>query len=823
MEIEFWLLGIEGERIGDRDVVKLIGKTSDGKRIVIYDKSYYDYFYVRPKGAVDIEKFAEKIKKMKIERENRIIAPVNVEILEMPLLRKKEKVVKVTIKASADFSYIKEEIKKEYEREEFESDISIERHYFLDKRIPPFSKLRCEVKEIGKNIYELIEIKEVDENDILRDLKILGFDIETYNPHGIANPKRDPIIMISVYSKDFVKTILWKETTEENTEVVRSEKELFYRFMRILKEYDPDIIVGYNSDSFDFWYLRERAKELGIDLEICGEKPKLVRRGRNWVPKIEKRIIIDFYTFVNNILSPTLRTEVLNLNAVAKEILGEEKTLEKKEVMSMGEIWDRGNIEEINKLVRYNQKDAELVYRLFMEYKDFIFELSRLVCQNIYDVSRMTYGQIVEWFLMKELKKKGEMLLNRPKDEEINLRRRITYTGALVLEPKPGVYEKITCIDFRSLYPTIIITYNISPDSKFCSHPECQSNGIDAEIMGKKQYVWFCKKVRGYVPEFLERIFKERIKLKKKLKELKKGTEEYKLVYSRQYALKTVMNATYGYFGFPNARYYDVEISASITAFGRYWISKVIEKAKKEGFSVIYSDTDSIFIAGKEKETALKFLERLNEEFPGVIQMDFEDFYLRGLWIGKKGKEAGAKKKYALINEEGKITVKGLEIVRRDWAKIARETQKKVIKDILLGKKREEILNDVKEIIEKIRKHELDIEEFVIYEQITRDLSQYTSKNIPHLVAARRLQKLGYKIVPGVVIGYIITEGGGSISDKAYPLEWVIKKGMTYDANYYINNQVIPAIERILEVIGITTGEVLGKGRQTTLFSFARR
>lgn len=816
MELEFFVLSIESERIGGRDIIKIIGRDISGNRITLYDKNYWNYFYILPKSA-EVPEVAEKIKEFKIKTRDRIIRPKNVEIVRGKILEKEKELIKITVNATADINYIIDEVKKYYEKKTYERDLNIERHYFIDKGLSPLQKIKAEVKKIGENKYELIRILEYYEETYIP--KIVAFDIETYNPHGMPDYKEDPVILISLYYEKGPITISWKRSNIKNVIYVENEKALFYKFLQVVREIDPDIIVGYNSDTFDFLYLKNRAEVLGINFEILGEKMKLVRRGRDWVPKFEKVINIDLFTFIKNIISPRLKTEVLNLDAVAKEILGEGKLLEKHERNIMGEIWDKG---EIDKLVEYNQKDAELTYRLFEEFKEFVFELTKLVGQNLYDVTRMTYGQLVEWYLMKKLKEKGEILLNRPKDEEIRERQRITYTGAFVYEPKPGIYENIICIDFKSLYPTIMITYNISPENKMCEHEECKENGIEAEIMGRKKYIWFCRKRKGYIAKILEKIFVERSELKKKLRELKKGTEEYKILDAKQYALKTIMNATYGYFGFPNARYYDVEIAASVTAFGRKWISKVIEEAKKEGFLVVYGDTDSVFIAGKPKEEGLKFLEKINKMLPGVMQMDFEDFYPRGIWIVKKGEERGAKKKYALINEKGELTIKGLEIVRRDWAKIAKIVQENVIRMILEGKKKEEIINWIKKILDDVKNHKRPIEEFVIYEQITRELEKYTAKNIPHLAAARRLERLGYKLRPGIVIGYVIVEGGGSISDRAFPVEMVIKEGMTYDAKYYIEHQIIPAIERILEATGISTAEILGKGKQVGLVAFFR-
>ena len=136
---------------------------------------------------------------------------------------------------------------------------------------------------------------------------------------------------------------------------------------------------------------------------------------------------------------------------------------------------------------------------------------------------------------------------------------------------------------------------------------------------------------------------------------------------------------------FFGVRYYCRECAASIAAFGREYIQKTIKKAQDEGFKVIYSDTDSLAVTlkGKSKKSALDFLKKINDELPSLMELELESFYPRGIFVSKKGDSQGAKKKYALIDEAGKLKIIGFETVRKDWSLIARETQLKVIEMIL--------------------------------------------------------------------------------------------------------------------------------------------
>jgi DNA polymerase elongation subunit (family B) len=154
------------------------------------------------------------------------------------------------------------------------------------------------------------------------------------------------------------------------------------------------------------------------------------------------------------------------------------------------------------------------------------------------------------------------------------------------------------------------------------------------------------------------------------------------------HALKIPSNSFFGYLGYPRSRWYSRECAGSITAYARQYIKEVINEAEKSKFDVIYGDTDSavIRLGDRTKEDALKFMKDFNSKLPEAMELELEDFYVRGVFVGKKqgNKESlGAKKKYALITESGRIKIRGFELVRRDWSKIARETQRKVLETIL--------------------------------------------------------------------------------------------------------------------------------------------
>ncbi len=176
------------------------------------------------------------------------------------------------------------------------------------------------------------------------------------------------------------------------------------------------------------------------------------------------------------------------------------------------------------------------------------------------------------------------------------------------------------------------------------------------------------------------------------------------------------------------------------------------------------------------------------------------------------------KKKYALATEDNRIIVKGLEFVRRDWASIAKETQRKVLETLLLEGNVEKAIKIVRKIIDKIKSRKIKLEDLVIYTQLTRSIEDYEKRLEPHVVAAKKLMKRGIKVYPGQIIGYVITKGSKPISQRAEPIEFASIED--YDPDYYIENQVLSAVERIFEVLGYSRGFIKHGASQATLMKF---
>lgn len=211
------------------------------------------------------------------------------------------------------------------------------------------------------------------------------------------------------------------------------------------------------------------------------------------------------------------------------------------------------------------------------------------------------------------------------------------------------------------------------------------------------------------------------------------------------------------------------------------------------------------------KQQAKVFLKYLNSTLPESMELEYEGFYRRGFFVSKK--------RYAVI-EDGEIIAKGLELVRRDWAPIVKKTQEAVLMAILKEGDSDKAISEVKKVLKKIKKGDVDKKEMIIHTQITKPLDQYKQVG-PHVIAARKIEEHGIKVTRGTIVQYIITKGKGSISQRAVPYEY--SEGYAYDKDYYINNQLIPAIERIMYSFGYTKQDLedMAKGEvQQSLDAF---
>ncbi|MFH1473841.1 MAG: DNA-directed DNA polymerase [Candidatus Aenigmatarchaeota archaeon] len=775
-----------------RSVIRLFCKDR-GKTVVCLDYDFYPYFYILPiKGKErEVKKMVENIRSVKIR---------GAELVERLIDGQKRKFVKVFCFLSTDVTKVRDVVKlwkrKGFTEGEREYTINFYRRYLIDKQISGMGFVEVEDKPTkGKyqadNILKIRKIKPVTNGKIPK-LKLLAFDIECVG---------EKIVMISFKGDKFKKVITYQKSKyPKHVKVVRNEKELLENFVDTVQDYDPDIILGYNSDMFDMQFIQKRADELKVDLKLSRDfsKMKFSRRARTSTARLKGRVHVDLFVFINNVLASQLQTEVLSLDAVSSELLGDKKIeIEYQEIL---ESWKTKK--HLAKLAEYCLKDSELTLKLGYYILPQIYSITRMAGQSLFDVSRMMYSQLVEWHLSKRAFQLNHIIPSQPKWDEIQRRREMrSYVGGFVKEPIGGLHENIAVLDFKSLYPSIIASFNISPETLNCKC--CRKKGY--EVPGTDY--WFCKKKKGFVSKIIQDLIEKRVELKGKMK---KYTNEYNILNNEQFAVKTIANATYGYFGFPGSKWYCRQCAEAAATFGRFYIKKVIDEAVKEKFTVVYGDTDSLFVktSGNLNSKVKTFLKRVNKLLPGILELDLQGIYMRGIFIPRGVGPGTAKKRYALIDKKGVLTVRGLEKVRRDWSNVAKDTQEEVLKLILMKEDVKGSIRHVQKVISNLKKGKIPLKDLIIYEQLVKNIDDYKLKS-PHVSAAKRMRESGEDVYAGMIIMFVITKGKGSISDRAKPIEHV--KLNDIDNNYYIGRQIIPAALRVLTVLNVTEEDLLGQ------------
>ncbi len=793
----------------DIDYITLDGKSairvtckSEGNTFSFIDPNFHPYFYIVPFNK-DLD--PESIRKMEILANGEKIGIVSAERETLSMHGDEAPAIKVTANSTRAIPLLSERLEEFGER--YEYDILFWKRYLIDKRISPLSGIHVKYHgEAGKLIID--EIRKSD-TEQLHGLTHISFDIETYNPTIAPRPDKDPCIMIS-YATDGREGVLTTKAVDRDfVTLYKGEKEMIEGFIGIIKEIDPDIIDGYNSSNFDIPYLMKRAKKLSIPFDITryGEEPREENHGLLKAIKIPGRINLDVYN-VTKFISIVGASEALlkinrfTLGDVYSAITGDTKrTVEKKNIW---QLWD-GSKSDLENLSDYSLSDSRALSALYNFFLPLEVEVAKVSGTTLGEAAVSTTGQLVEFFLMRYASINNEIIPNKPGEAEISARIANPIEGAYVKTPEAGIYNEMAVFDFRGLYPSIIIANNIDNSTicKGCSDYYESPIGIR-----------FRKSPQGIIPKALKLLIAERSDVKKRYKK----DPDNKSLAARSQALKIIANSFYGYLGYARSRWYSRDCAASVTAYGRETITNTIKDAEDNGFKVIYSDTDSIFLLmqGKTKEQAQSFMTSINRKLPGAMELELEDFYMRGVFVGKKGKsESGAKKKYALLSESGRIKIKGFELVRRDWSNIARETQKKVLEAILKEGSKEKALGIVKDTVKMLKDGNAELKDLVIHTQLRKAIDKYDNTS-PELEAAKKAIAGNVKAkdeLEGATIGYIITKDGNSISEKAE----IEETAKSYDPDYYINHQVLPATMKILKELGFSEEELKGTGSQRRL------
>ncbi len=469
-----------------------------------------------------------------------------------------------------------------------------------------------------------------------------------------------------------------------------------------------------------------------------------------------------------------------------------------------------------------------------------VIELARLAKVPVQRMARTSPGTAITSMQLDRAVQEGILIPWRkgePEQFKTAWDLLISDKGGLVFQPKLGIFEDVAEIDFASMYPTIMATHNISPETVLC---RC----CDNQRVPETGYT-ICEKREGIVPKTLKPILERRAWLKGKIKEFgvmssefgekdkkmesserrrtsegkaqrgrdsRQEAEDPKEIYNRkQTALKWMLVTCFGYLGYRNARFGKIEAHEAVTAFGREKLLQAKEICEEEGFELLHAITDSLWIRKKklDEEEVFRLCERISEA-TGVT-MSLEGIYRWVAFLPSKGnKESPVANRYFGLFKNGKIKARGLAFRRSDTPPLIREVQIRMLETLGKAKDLSEYQFKIPEILDLFFEYNLVLkdgqmkqEDLAIAKRISREPNAYKVDNLTAL-AAQQLEDAGIPIHPGEKVKYVIKDAESK--DKAervspFPL---VSPDDTYDIKKY-QEMLLKATEEILIHFGYDT------------------
>jgi len=792
LKTTFWFLDVNYEVREGKPELWIWGVDSQGKRVLIIDRNFSAYFYLVMAKGQNPQTVVERVESRKAE----FPSITKLESVRRRFFGKTVDAVKVFCR-DPDLvpKYAKALAKTEGVKESLEDDIRYSMRYLIDNSVCPCGWHEMEVEpiknEFGAQVDKVYTAKSYPhgvEKAEVPELRILGFSTIAYSSKGAPKPDKNPVVVISVATNAGDEKQLVAEES--------NDKSIIEAFVKYVGDFDPDVIVGYGTNRQDWLYLVERCKKLGVKLFVdrANTEPHMSVYGH---VSITGRANVDFYDFAEDLTEVKIKT----LENVA-DYLGVMK-LEKRTIIEdidFASHWEDAKKRPL--LLKFSRESTYCILGIADAMLDEAMQLSSLVGLPLDHVGTAAVGFRVEWFLMREAYRIGELI---PKRFE---RPYFPYVGGVVLAPKPGLHENIATLDFKAMYPSIMIAHNVSPDTYIPPDEPTPPSGVNTapEVRHK-----FRKEPPGFYKEVLSSLIAERDQIRPKLKKLEPRSAEYRVLDARQKAVKVITNASYGYTGWIGARWYIKPVAEATTAWGRQTIMNTIELAKKVGLEVVYGDTDSVFVKN-EPDKIERVAARIGETLGLEIKPD--KVYKRILFTE-------AKKRYCGLLPDDRLDIVGLEVIRGDWAAAAKNVQEKVL-DIILkeqtpkegAKKAAEF---VRGYVSDLRAKKLSYRDLIIWKTLTKPAEEYAVR-APHVEAAKKLLKEGWELSMGDKIGYVIVAGAGKLYERAKP--YVLASNDEVDIEYYVTNQVLPAASRILVTFDITEDQLLPTAR--TLENFAK-
>ena len=657
-----------------------------------------------------------------------------------------------------------------------ESDIKIADRFLMERFVT--APLQVTGNPVQRNGYLELVNPQIRPVDFQPELSYLSLDIET---DGTANQ----VLSIAFCGPGVSRILMQGEAADWPSDLpihwVSDEAQLLRLFLQQMEQLDPDLILGWNLVNFDLDYLerRCRAHHIPFSLGRGGELAAILQpqqSGQARVASIPGRVALDG---IDNLRAAFWSFESFALNHVAGELLGRKKLISDGQD-KLAEI-RRQFREDRPALAAYNLEDCRLVEDIFHK-TDLINFIRQRATMTGLSLGRQG-GSVAAFdnLYLPLLHREGVVA------HDIGaFRHSQTSPGGYVMDSRPGLYQNVLVLDFKSLYPSIIRTFRIDPLGMAFPGDDPVPGFLQARFARE----------RHLLPGIITELWAKR--------DLAKQQQDKAL----SQAIKIIMNSFYGVLGSSGCRFYDPRLASSITRRGHEIITRSRDWLESAGYPVIYGDTDSVFVLlgedydeARSRETGQQLARDLNSwwndtiarEFrvESALEIEFETHFIQFIMPTIRGTETGSKKRYAGVirNSQGEydLVFKGLESVRSDWTPLAQRFQRELYRRIFFNEPYEAYISD---LVGRLKRGELD-RELVYRKRLRRKLDDYQRNIPPHVQAARKLNK------PGRTINYLITLNGPE------PVEHYFNGRGTspIDYQHYIDRQIEPVADGILHFL----------------------
>jgi DNA polymerase-2 len=752
-----------------RPVVQLFGRLEDGPPFLVEDDRFRPYLFVRTRDVAALG----------------ATPGMTVEVKDLRALDGLP-VAKVVLPLPSAVPVLRDRLRRAG-LPSFEADVRFAYRYLIDHGIRATAAIEgpAEEREGGLLVFRNPTLRPAAARPVLR---VLSLDIET-------TPDASRLLSVALAGCGSEEVHLIHDAPVRGGVTHPDERRLLSAVLARVRALDPDVLLGWNVVDFDLRVLARRCAALRV-ADGLGRVPgrigfeqdsSFTRQGR---AEVAGRMVLDGIGLVRD----AMRLEDYRLETVARAVLGRGKRIDADAPDAAAEIL-RMFEHDPEALVAYNLEDARLALEIVLQegLLDLTLERSLLSGMQLDRVgaSIASFDQIY----LPELRRRGIVAPNVVAD-----RPGVVVQGGAVLDSVPGLFRNVAVFDFKSLYPSLIRTFNLDP----LAHARALRGDGDAiEAPNGARFA----RDDAILPALLDGFMARREVAKQR------GDRH------ADQAIKIMMNALFGVLGATSCRFFDGAIANAITTFGQqtlHWTRAAFEDA---GFPVLYGDTDSVFVKlsgdesgarAQDEARALRahveqqIVTRVRDEYRVEPRLTLElEHVLERFFMPRVRSGAGGSKKRYAGWVDGKLLVVGLESVRRDWPAIARRLQEGMLTRVFHD---EDAMSFVTELVARVRAGELDRE--LVYAKRVRKgaLDRYTGATPPHVQAARKAGPLA-----GPVIRYVITRDGPEpvLPGRALP--------DAIDRSHYVERVLRPIADAILPELGQSFDEAIGKPRQLQL------